>query len=151
MGAARSTIGRSVPSRAMRRVWIRQPHHHALAQNALYRARYRGPGGLVDDAEDLSHRPTTCLSLGPARKSFGNRIEVLGAAKPVHGDDRVADAVEGRPRDRMSLLLFDRQREDLAEIVCPPLPRNRDGSSQHRRHGKQRQGAGHPRTVAGPS
>ena len=98
MGAALSSIGRSVPSRAIRTVWLASP-----TTTPSRRARQGGvlgrlAGVLVDDAEDLRQGLPRGLGLGPPGQGLGHPVEVGHPALGVGADDRVADAGEGDPQ-----------------------------------------------------
>ena len=120
IGAPLSAMGRSVPSLATSSVWFAKPDDHPVAQHARDGALHLGAGLLVDDPEHLGGRPAPRLGLGPAGERLGHRVHLDDGAGRVGGDDRVADAVEGRPEPaRLGL-----ERGDLApeRVVFPDQP-----------------------------
>ena len=75
MGAALSSIGISLPSRAMSTVWFARPTMLARREDLLDRVLDGLPGHLVDDAEDLREGLAEGLPVGPA----GERLRRPGS------------------------------------------------------------------------
>ena len=98
IGAALSSIGRSVPSRAIEDGVVRQPDDAALPQGPEGRVLDRLAGVLVDDVEDVRQGPAGGLGLGPAGQGLGHAVEERHPALGVGADDRVADAGERDPQ-----------------------------------------------------
>ena len=72
-GAALSSIGHSVPSRAIRMVWLARPTIGAFAQRPHGRVVDRLARVLVDDAEDLVERAAGRVVARPAGEALGDR------------------------------------------------------------------------------
>ena len=105
IGAAESSIGRSVPSFEIRTVWLASPTILPLPQRPQRRVLDRLAGVLVDDAEHVFERPTGSLARLPADQLLGDRVQEVDPALGVGADDGIADA---RQRDLQPLPLLVR-------------------------------------------
>ena len=95
IGAALSSMGRSVPSLAMSTVWLARPRYEARLDDLPHRLLDGLAGLLVDDAEDVFQRLAVGLSGDPAGERLGHGVHVGDAALGVGRQDRVADGREG--------------------------------------------------------
>ena len=103
IGAALSSIGRSVPSFEIRTVWLASPTILPSSQRPQRRVLDRLAGVLVDDAEHVFERPPGRLARLPADQLLGDRIQEIDPPLGVGADDRIADA---RQRDVQPLPLL---------------------------------------------
>ena len=123
IGAALSSIGCSVPSRAIRIVWLARPTTapSRSARVAGFSTGWRSCSLTIRNTSS-SGRPRAS-ALGPAGQRFGDRVEVGDAAVDVGRDHRVADA---RQRDAQQLAVLAGARARAAHRLA-------DGDDQRAR------------------
>ena len=107
-GAALSSMGRSDPSRAMRRVVVGQPDDHPLLQGTQSGALDWLASSFVDNVEDFGQGAAHRLGLGPAGQHLGHAVHERDPALGVGADHRVADAGKSnlQPLRLLPQLLF---------------------------------------------
>ena len=152
MGAALSSIGRSVPSRAMRMVWFASP---TIVPSRKARSAGFSTGWRVRSLtmwKTSGKRAAHGLGLGPAGQGLGDAVHERHPALGVGADHRVADAGERDPQplrllpqrllgaaaseeDALGVLQGDGAQRSLLVISChhEPFARRSMGSSSHAR------------------
>ena len=137
MGAALSSIGRSVPSRAMRTVWFASPTivPSRKARRAGFSTGWR-VRSLTMRKTSGSGRPSG-LGLGPAGQGLGHAVHERDPALGVGADHRVADAGERDPQPLRLLpqrLLGAPRARRMLWAFCRATERSSSSSSSRGRH-----------------
>ena len=138
MGAALSSMGRSVAVPGDEDGVVRQPHDRPLPQGTEGGVLDRLAGSFVDDVEDVRKRAAQGLRLGPPGQGLGDAVHERDPALGIGADHRVTDAGErdaqpfrllpqrlfgapARKENALGVLQGDRPQQFLLVVVLPPL------------------------------